>query len=497
MEKLIKKIDAAVSGKSFYLILGVILLIALVFRVTYLDADPPMGITKSQDFSTDPFQYVYFAKNTVDQGTANPYNDPRFSQWEKSSQNLLALIVFNLFGTGRAQGNVVGVIFNLASIWLLALALKNYGSRLGALFFAIIASFDFTLTWFARTPFLEASQNFWLCGSVYLFSRGKDNGLYYAAAGLACAIAAFFGKMIALFMLGSFTLVWLVLYLNDAENRKAVIKSAIRFYAGFAIATLAWLFIIYLPSRGQFAGYLSEQAVGLYGAPKGTGFDQRLHLAVCLADLGARFLRQDAGRDDSRVPVRCRRAQLVCRPEDREEALRRIQSRLGYAVRLVCDRLPGAVPVELSTATVSDHVDVPGDGNGRCGAGLCVRLLAASGSSCCSAKGKSHEHTDKRKPVLFVAVVAIWLLPLVTQILLWIASSGNGSMVMSMRQGILPYALVLLVVAALIALIRWTIKRVSRQVIVYGVAASGLVVLFLIVLNAVKFVTWAGSRHTR
>ena len=202
LEQLVDGVSATVSGRAFYLILGVILLIALVFRVVCLSADPPMGITRSQDFSTDPFQYVYFAENAVNHGTANPYDDPSYSQWKHTSQNLLALIVFNIAGTGRAQGNAVGVIFNLASILLLALAIKNYGSRLGALFFAIIASFDFTLIWFGRTPFLEASQNFWLCGSVYLFSCRNRHWLYLAAGGLTCALAAFYGKMIAVYMLG-------------------------------------------------------------------------------------------------------------------------------------------------------------------------------------------------------------------------------------------------------------------------------------------------------
>lgn len=268
IEQMSDMLHKAVAGRGFYWVLGMALLAALVFRVSYLSADPPIGITRSQDFSTDPFQYVYFAENSVDKGIANPYDDPSFGQWRHTSQHILALMLFNVVGTGRAEGNAVSVIFSLASILLLTLAIKNYGSRLGALFFAIIASFDFTLIWFGRTPFLEASQNFWLCGSVYLFSCRNRHWLYLSSAGLACAFASFYAKMIAVFMLGVFAVLWILLYLNEEENRKATVKSAIHYYAGYVAGIVSWLLLVYFPVQRQISGYLSEQAVGLYGAPK-------------------------------------------------------------------------------------------------------------------------------------------------------------------------------------------------------------------------------------
>ncbi len=268
MRKLIKIVEGVASGRSFYLCLGIIILIGLIFRVLYLSADPPQGITKSQDFSTDPPQYTYFAHNLVSQGEANPYHDPRFSQWEYSSQNLLALGVYALFGTGRVPGNVVAVIFNLLSIWLLALAIKNFGSRIGALFFAIFAAFGFTLIWFARTPFLESSENFWLCIAVYFFSLHESKQWAVVAAGASCAIGAFFGKMIALYMLGPFTALWIVLYFTADEDRKELWRKVAYYYGGFIAITLIWFLAIYLPAQSRVGGYFAEQAIGLYGAPK-------------------------------------------------------------------------------------------------------------------------------------------------------------------------------------------------------------------------------------
>ncbi len=272
MGKLAESIETSLrgfaSGRNFYLCLGIILIIGLFFRVLYLPADAPIGITKSQDFSTDPPQYTYFAHNLNQHGSWNPYDDPRFAQWEYTTQNIVATALYAVIGSGRAQGNLIAVLFNLISVLLLALAIKNFGSRLGALFFAIFAAFDFTMIWFARTPFLEASQNFWICAAVYLFSLHEKKSWALIAAGAATALAAFFGKMIALFMLGPFTGLWIVQFLSEDQDRKLLTKRVIQYYAGFVAITLIWLVLIYLPSRSEVGGYLAEQALGLYGSPQ-------------------------------------------------------------------------------------------------------------------------------------------------------------------------------------------------------------------------------------
>lgn len=256
------------EGKFFFLVLIAILLGGLVLRTIYLDADPPIGITSSQDFSTDPFSYVYFAKNKIDIGNANPYNDQRWVLYEKSTQTLAALIVYSIFGTGRAAGNLVGVLLNFAAILMLALAIKNFGSRLGALLFAFLASLNYTLVHFARAPFMEASENFWLCAAFYFFSLGQRRAWMLIFAGMAAAAAALFGKMIALFAIGLYLAAFLLYWLSDRKQLRSVIKQALFFFAGYAAVAVFWLFFTYLPSSEQVAHYLSEQGVGLYGAPK-------------------------------------------------------------------------------------------------------------------------------------------------------------------------------------------------------------------------------------
>ncbi len=265
---LTSRLHRIAEGKFFFLVLIVILLGGLVLRTVYLDADPPIGITNSQDFSTDPFSYVYFAKNKIDIGNANPYNDQRWILYEKSTQTLAALIVYSIFGTGRAAGNLVGVLLNFAAILLLALAIKNFGSRLGALLFAFLASLNYTLVHFARAPFMEASENFWLCAAFYFVSLGQQRAWMLIFAGMAAAAAALFGKMIALFAIGLYLAAFLLYWLSDRKQLRSVIRQALLFFVGYAAVAVFWLFFTYLPSSEQVAHYLSEQGVGLYGAPK-------------------------------------------------------------------------------------------------------------------------------------------------------------------------------------------------------------------------------------
>lgn len=494
MGEAIKRIDAVVSGKSFYPILGIILLIALVFRTLYLDADPPMGFTKSQDFSTDPFQYVYFAKNSVDHGAANPYNDPRFTQWEKSTQNLLAVIVYALAGTGRAQGNIVGVIFNLLSILLLSLAIKNSGSRLGALIFAMLAAFDFTMICFARTPFLEASQNFWICGSIYLFSRGKEHWLFYSGAGLVCAIAAFFGKMIALFMLGTFTIVWLLLYLNETETRRDVITSAIRFYVGFVVTTLFWLFYSYIPSRSEMSGYLSEQAIGLYGSPKALDsigdfvwqfvsllweqwfFAKMPLVTVCAFVAGAGVLLYFARKMEGKKLFG-------------EFNVGWVILFLWFAIGYLSLFPWNYRPLRYQTTLMFPAMALTALALGYCFEKLRHRKPTA-------AKGKPQDSGQQYRMPALIGLWAIWFLPLLALFLLRVGSSaGSDKFEASVRQSVVGYGIFLLAVGALVALAFRAVGRAPHRAATMGVVLSGVIVLIFMGYNTVKFVNWSNVRQ--
>lgn len=257
------------EGRKFLLALGLVLLLGLILRIAYLDADPPLGITRSQDFSTDPFSYNMFAENKVDYGDANPLSDQRWILYERSTQTLAALAVYTVAGTGRAAGNFVAVLLNLLAITFIALGIRNFGSRLGAIAFALIAAVSYIVVFFGRTPFLEASQNFWLSAAFFFFSLGNKRTLFYAVAGVSGAAAAFFGKMLALGIGGVYIAAFLVLFFVNAEERKNTIRAGLIFCGGYLAVALFWLFFSYLPFTEQVKYYLQEQGLGLYGAPRG------------------------------------------------------------------------------------------------------------------------------------------------------------------------------------------------------------------------------------
>jgi tetratricopeptide (TPR) repeat protein len=491
---LVKKVIAVVSGRGFYLILGSVLVVAIVLRTLFLSADPPAGITKSQDFSTDPFQYVYFAKNSVDHGVSNPYHDPRFSQWEKSTQNLLAWVVYSVAGTGRVQGNMVGVIFNLLSILLLALTIKNFGARLGALIFAMLAACDFTLVSFARTPFLEASQNFWICGSVYLFSRRREHWLYYAGAGLVCGIAAFFGKMIALFMLGTFTTVWLLLYLNEVEARKELTKSAIRFYAGFAITTVVWLFYSYLPSRGEMSGYLSEQAIGLYGAPKALDsigdfiwqfvsllweqwfFDKMPLITICTFVAGAGILLYFARKSPGK--------KLFA-----EFNVGWVILFLWFAIGYLSLFPWNYRPLRYQTTLMFPAMALTG-------LAISYSFEHFKQRKSASAKGNRPDSGHKLNAPVAAILWAIWLMPLFALLLLWIGSgSGTGGIEASFRQVAIGYGAALLALGALAAVGYRSLGRLPNGLASAGVVVSALLLIGIVGYSVIKFAGWSEARQ--
>lgn len=487
MRELIRKIDAAVSGRGFFPILGIVILAGLILRVLFLSADAPSGFTRSQDFSTDPFQYVYFAKNSVEVGDSNPYDDPRFTGWEKSTMNLVSWLTFNVIGTGRAEGNAVAVIFNLASILLLALAIRRFGSPLAAIIFAIIASFDYALLWFARTPFLEAAQNFWLCAAVYFFALAQKRPTHFVFAGIACGAAAFFGKMIALFMLGAFGLLAIAQWLS-LEDRKPIIQGGVRFAIGFAIAALAWLFYIYLPSRGELGGYLAEQALGLYGAPKALEspnqfvwylvtllFDQlyffRTPIVTLLAFVaGAGILRQLAARNGKYVLGRVDPGWLLIF--------------FWFAVGYLSLFPWNYRPLRYQTTLMFPAMAL---------AALALEklLIWARRERASGKKSAAPEY----RGALIAAFWGLWLLPALALIVMSVGGSVGSDLYQSIKSSAFVAGLAMAGAGALLGLLVNAVAATFNRQAVLGGAIGLTVLAVMVVWGVTQFVVWSGERQ--
>jgi hypothetical protein len=88
-------------------------------------------------------------------------------------------------------------------------------------------------------------------------------------SGICFAGGIFFGKTMAAFILPAcfgFLLLWMFQHRSSSE-KKVEIKPLILFSAGFLAVTLFWVLFSYLPAKKEVSGYLSEQALGLYGFP--------------------------------------------------------------------------------------------------------------------------------------------------------------------------------------------------------------------------------------
>jgi tetratricopeptide (TPR) repeat protein len=463
--------------------------VGLFFRVLFLPADAPTRITRSQDFSTDPPQYTYFAQNLVERGESNPYDDPRFGQWEYSSQNLLAIGVYAILGVGRAQGNLVAIIFNLLTILLLTLAIRNFGSRIGALFFAVFASLDFTLIWFARTPFLEASQNFWICAAVYFFSLHRGRTWAVLAAGASCALGAFFGKMIALYMLGPFTALWFVLYFTVDQNRGQLLKNAAIYYGGFAVVAVGWLLAIYLPAQSQVGGYFAEQALGLYGSPKAfeslagffsnfntllweTDFFIKMPLITILGFLGGGVVLYGLSRSGN--------SGRWFRDINPGWVLITFWFIVGYLSLFPWNYRP----LRYQTTIMFPAMAL---------AGFLLALLWRN------LKGAKDKSGKKTKPELRLWQLALtwgaWLMPLLACLLFWITKDPKEFYYRPFLISPIAYSLVIAIAGALLGLIS---HYAARQKWLQGdlLKVGGIVVIVVfMVINITSFVKWADVRQ--
>jgi len=290
------------SSRLFEILLfGFIVGLAFLGGVLFLSADPP-AISWSQDVATDPPQYTCFARNKVLWGSWDLFGHNRFVFFLKSFTTVASYIVFLLFGTGRFQANLVAVILNLLTLWFFFLALKKVFSKRMAFLSLFFLGINYVFIMYGRNPLLEISANFLLVLGFYFMvssfpkdSTGKYN-LLLIPSGVCYATGIFFGKTMAAFILPAclgVLLLWMFERYSSsppkadppsAENRsddrpsgrKIDFKPLVFFGSGFLLITLFWLFFSYLPGKKEVAGYLGEQALGLYGFPKAfksiTGF---------------------------------------------------------------------------------------------------------------------------------------------------------------------------------------------------------------------------------
>ena len=289
------RVDLHLPSWAYVLAAAAVLLLIVYLRLSYLSYDPPVDVFWSQDVWTDPPQYTSYARNAVLFGDWSPLHDPRLVLFMKNTTGALAYLVFSLFGVGFWQSNLVGVLFSLGAIVFVSLGIIRLKGRLAGILCAFLLGINYLFLTYGRLPFLENAMNFWLALTVFFLALGSTRvkpeaaggfvppkAGWYVAAGASCAVAAFFGKMIALHAFPAFLTFAAFTGWRETggQSRRRWLVPSWSFLAGFAVVALFWLAYAYLPADENVRKYLSEQTAGLYGSPEGlrslSGFYNRV-----------------------------------------------------------------------------------------------------------------------------------------------------------------------------------------------------------------------------
>lgn len=263
----LKPVSKKIVRTAIEIVLALFLIAAaMVLRLNYLDADPPIGLSASADVYTDTPQYTLFAKQYIQTGEFNPYNDPRFVFFQKSAVTALSLLVFKLWGISTYTSNMVGLLFSMGAMLMFFLFVRKAFGTVAGLFFLFLIGLNYNLMFYGRLPFLEHAMAFFAFSSLVVLIYWP-NRIGYLIAGVLLATSIFFCKVIGLVFLFPFVC-YLIYRFKFEDSTDRWWRSGL-FAVGFGAVFVVWLVVSYLPSQSQVTGYLGEQAISLYGAPDG------------------------------------------------------------------------------------------------------------------------------------------------------------------------------------------------------------------------------------
>jgi tetratricopeptide (TPR) repeat protein len=266
------------KSKTFHLILFILIFsMAVLLRFLFLSADLT-AVSWSQDLTTDGPQYTLFARTKILTGQLDPFGHYRFPLWVYSAYTFIGYIFFKLLGLGRFQANMISVTLNILTLFLFYFALKKALGWSKAILSTFFLSINFVLIVYSRNTFAEISTIFFLVLSLFFLTFGWEKKWLLPLAGASQALAIFFGKMLAMFILGASFLVFVLAVFaskaGESEKEAAPSKASkylplIFFASGFLLVFFTWYLAIYHPATKNIAGYLKEMSVGLYGSPEG------------------------------------------------------------------------------------------------------------------------------------------------------------------------------------------------------------------------------------
>ncbi|MEI6613527.1 MAG: glycosyltransferase family 39 protein [Chrysiogenales bacterium] len=226
-----------------------LLVVAAVFRLQLIKADPPTilaQISGSAGIYFDEGIYCHNARNKI-----------LFGQWIMDEWNplvynapltLIYYLGFRLFGISIVTVKAVNILFGLLGILLFHAGLRRYLESGQALALTILFAFDYYWLMYNRIGLLENFSALCFLLGFYLFVRAEEGRCRPAFfLGLTTAVAALSKYLFVYFLISS------LLAVAYRAWRRSDARYFLVFLTGGLTAGLPWFFGIYLPFRSNFS----------------------------------------------------------------------------------------------------------------------------------------------------------------------------------------------------------------------------------------------------
>jgi len=228
--------------------LALLLIIAAMFRLQHIKADPPdilPRISGSAGIYFDEGIYCHNARNKI-----------LFGQWITDEWNplvynapltLIYYLGFRLFGVSIVTVKAINILFGLLGIILFHAGLRRGLGSGPALALTTLFAFDFYGLMYNRIGLLENFSSLCFLLGFYLFVQSEERRWPVFFLGLIAAVAALAKYLFVYFLIST------LLAVAYRAWRRHDARYFLVFLAGGLTAGLPWFFGIYLPFRSTFS----------------------------------------------------------------------------------------------------------------------------------------------------------------------------------------------------------------------------------------------------
>lgn len=244
-------------------VLLMLIVAGIVLHFVNLDADAPIYFAgHGQSLSSDPPQYLYFARNNILFENPESFDNDRWQSFGTSIVNGLGYAVFSIFGISRFNANLAGLILMLLSILIFIFALRKVLNLDGLLLAAVLLLFNKALFVYGRLPYLENGMLFFIALMVLVFIRYRHTLGGQITIGALIALTVLSGKLFGIIMIAP---VMITMWLEGRQNR---VKAMLTIIGSTIVSAIAWMLILYGGDIEAVLGYYRAQSVDLYGFPE-------------------------------------------------------------------------------------------------------------------------------------------------------------------------------------------------------------------------------------